>query len=97
MRVETERRTYESTALAVILANAQFFAGGWNVAPKATLVDGVLDIGGLLSRAEVLHADYNLVLFDFRNHGQSEEAVTTAGRSVIRPGIERSAMSCSTG
>jgi diacylglycerol kinase (ATP) len=42
--VTTERRTYESEALAVIFANAQFFAGGWNVAPKATLVDGVLDI-----------------------------------------------------
>ncbi len=42
--VTTERRTYESEALAVIMANAQFFAGGWNVAPKATLVDGVLDI-----------------------------------------------------
>jgi len=28
----------------VIMANAQFFAGGWNVAPRATLVDGVLDI-----------------------------------------------------
>ncbi|MFZ0014524.1 MAG: YegS/Rv2252/BmrU family lipid kinase [Acidimicrobiia bacterium] len=42
--VQTERRTYESEALAVILANAQFFAGGWNVAPKATLVDGVLDV-----------------------------------------------------
>lgn len=42
--VTTERRTIESEALAVILANGQFFAGGWNVAPKATLVDGVLDI-----------------------------------------------------
>lgn len=42
--VETERRTYESQALAVIMANGQFFAGGWNVAPKATLVDGVLDM-----------------------------------------------------
>lgn len=42
--VRTERRTYESEALAVIMANAQFFAGGWNVAPKATLVDGVLDM-----------------------------------------------------
>lgn len=42
--IETERRTYESRALAVIMANAQFFAGGWNVAPKATLVDGVLDM-----------------------------------------------------
>ena len=44
VRVTTERRTYESEALAVIMANAQFFAGGWNVAPKATLVDGVLDM-----------------------------------------------------
>jgi len=42
--VTTERRKYESEALVVIMANAQFFAGGWNVAPKATLVDGVLDI-----------------------------------------------------
>ena len=42
--IQTERRTYESEALAVIMANAQFFAGGWNVAPRATLVDGVLDI-----------------------------------------------------
>lgn len=42
--VETERRSYESDALAVIMANAQFFAGGWNIAPKATLIDGVLDI-----------------------------------------------------
>lgn len=44
VKVTTEKRTYESDALAVIIANAQFFAGGWNVAPKATLVDGVLDI-----------------------------------------------------
>ena len=40
----TERRTYQSEALAVIMANAQFFAGGWNVAPRATLMDGVLDL-----------------------------------------------------
>ena len=44
VRLETERRTIESPALAVILANAQFFAGGWNIAPKATLIDGVLDV-----------------------------------------------------
>jgi diacylglycerol kinase (ATP) len=42
--ISTERREFESEALAVILANAQFFAGGWNVAPRATLVDGLLDI-----------------------------------------------------
>ncbi len=44
VRVTTEKRTIESEALAVILANAQFFAGGWNVAPKATVVDGVIDV-----------------------------------------------------
>ena len=44
IRLTTEKRNYESEALAVILANAQFFAGGWNVAPRATLVDGVIDI-----------------------------------------------------
>jgi diacylglycerol kinase (ATP) len=40
----TEKRTIETEALAVIFANAQFFAGGWNVAPQATLIDGVLDV-----------------------------------------------------
>lgn len=44
VKITTEKRTYESEALAVIMANAQFFAGGWNVAPRATLTDGVLDI-----------------------------------------------------
>lgn len=44
VKVTTERRTYEAEALAVIVANAQFFAGGWNVAPRATLMDGVVDI-----------------------------------------------------
>jgi YegS/Rv2252/BmrU family lipid kinase len=44
VKITTERRAIETEALAVIMANAQFFAGGWNVAPKATLTDGVLDI-----------------------------------------------------
>jgi pimeloyl-ACP methyl ester carboxylesterase len=33
----------------------------------------------MLERAAVLHDDYNLVLFDFRNHGQSEPSDTTQG------------------
>lgn len=37
-------RGYRGRALAIILANGQFFAGGWNVAPKAMLVDGELDV-----------------------------------------------------
>jgi diacylglycerol kinase (ATP) len=42
--LKTEKRTVEGHALAVIIANAQFFAGGWNVAPRATLIDGVVDV-----------------------------------------------------
>lgn len=37
-------RGYEGPAIAVILANGQFFAGGWNVAPRANLTDGLLDV-----------------------------------------------------
>lgn len=44
VEIVTERRTHTGNALAVIVANAQFFAGGWNVAPRATLVDGVADL-----------------------------------------------------
>ena len=33
----------------------------------------------MLDRAEFLHDAYNLVLFDLRNHGQSERAATTQG------------------
>jgi diacylglycerol kinase (ATP) len=44
IEIETAARTLRSKALAVIMANGQFFAGGWNVAPKALLVDGELDV-----------------------------------------------------
>ena len=33
----------------------------------------------MLDRAAILHDAYNLVLFDLRNHGQSEDAPTTQG------------------
>jgi uncharacterized protein len=33
----------------------------------------------MLERASLLHEAYNLVLFDFRNHGQSERSDTTQG------------------
>ena len=36
-------RTHRQLALLFIAANAQFFGGGWNVAPRALLVDGELD------------------------------------------------------
>ncbi|HEX2369256.1 MAG TPA: diacylglycerol kinase family protein [Acidimicrobiia bacterium] len=44
VRVEAGRRSYEGPAAAVIFANGQFFAGGWNIAPKAMLVDGEVDV-----------------------------------------------------
>lgn len=44
IELTTGRRDYRGPALAVIMANAQFFAGGWNIAPKAMLVDGELDL-----------------------------------------------------
>lgn len=42
--VKTPTRSYEGPALAVVAANGQFFGGGLNIAPKASLRDGRLDI-----------------------------------------------------
>ncbi|CAN5733805.1 diacylglycerol kinase family lipid kinase [soil metagenome] len=44
VHLETDRRDHSGRALAVIVANAQYFAGGWNIAPKATMVDGLFDL-----------------------------------------------------
>jgi diacylglycerol kinase (ATP) len=44
VRIELPDRVHEGPALAVIFANGQFFAGGWNVAPRATVMDGRLDL-----------------------------------------------------
>lgn len=38
----------------------------------------------MLSWAEPLHAEYNLVLFDFRNHGQSSGDLSTLGVREVR-------------
>ena len=37
-------RVHEGKGLAAIFANGQFFAGGWNVAPRSSLNDGRLDL-----------------------------------------------------
>jgi diacylglycerol kinase (ATP) len=44
IELSTEGRSYAGPALAVIFANGQFFAGGWNVAPRANMIDGRLDV-----------------------------------------------------
>ncbi len=43
----------------------------------------------MLERASILHDAYNLLLFDFRNHGQSSDAPTTQG---VREASELRAM-----
>ncbi len=37
-------RSYQGPAVLVVMANAQYFGGGMNVAPRASLIDGRLDI-----------------------------------------------------
>lgn len=37
-------RRYEGLALAAIFANGQYFGGGLNIAPKAAVMDGILDM-----------------------------------------------------
>lgn len=44
VRVTAGQRVYEGEAIAVVMANGQFFGGGFHVAPRATVVDGVADV-----------------------------------------------------
>ncbi|MDP3984120.1 MAG: diacylglycerol kinase family protein [Acidimicrobiia bacterium] len=44
VEIDLGQRHHAGKAIAVIFANGQFFAGGWNVAPRATLMDGRLDL-----------------------------------------------------
>jgi YegS/Rv2252/BmrU family lipid kinase len=44
VRLTMGDRSWEGAALTVVLANGQFFGGGVNIAPRATLVDGQLDV-----------------------------------------------------
>lgn len=54
--------------------------GGDPTGPTVIVAHGWGDSkSGMLERAAVLHDGYNLVLFDFRNHGQSGRSPTTQG------------------
>ena len=44
IRLEADGRSFEGRALAVILANGQFFGAGYNIAPRASMADGLLDV-----------------------------------------------------
>lgn len=44
VRVTAGGRTYEGPAINVVAANGQYFGGGMNVAPNATVMDGKFDL-----------------------------------------------------
>jgi YegS/Rv2252/BmrU family lipid kinase len=44
IKLTTDRRNYEGPAMLVVFGNAQFFGGGWNIAPRATVTDGHFDM-----------------------------------------------------
>lgn len=44
VRLTAGRRTYEGPAINVVAANGQYFGGGMNVAPNATVMDGMFDL-----------------------------------------------------
>ncbi|NND13323.1 MAG: hypothetical protein HKO10_05110, partial [Acidimicrobiia bacterium] len=42
--VRAEEKVIETRALMVVVANGQFFGRGYNIAPKATVTDGLADV-----------------------------------------------------
>ncbi len=44
IQLEAGGRSYEGPAINVVVANGQYFGGGMNVAPRATVMDGRFDI-----------------------------------------------------
>lgn len=44
LRLRVDGRSLDDVGTMVVLANAQFFGGGMNVAPRASTVDGELDV-----------------------------------------------------
>ena len=43
-------RRFEGRSLAVVVANGQFFGGGFNIAPRASMVDQLLDVQVITAR-----------------------------------------------
>ncbi len=42
--VSVDHHRFEGPAINVVVANGQFFGGGMNIAPRASMVDGLLDV-----------------------------------------------------
>jgi len=44
IQVDVDRHSFAGEAINVVVANGQFFGGGMNIAPRATLTDGLFDV-----------------------------------------------------
>ncbi|MDA9681455.1 YegS/Rv2252/BmrU family lipid kinase [bacterium] len=44
MGLQTHNYEFNSNAFVISICNAQFFGGGWNISPKSSLQDGLLNI-----------------------------------------------------
>jgi diacylglycerol kinase (ATP) len=42
--LKTDRSEFSSNAFNICVCNGQFFGGGWNISPKSSLQDGILDV-----------------------------------------------------
>lgn len=48
--LEAGKRSFSGETLAIVFANGQFFGGGFNIAPRASMVDQLLDIQVITAR-----------------------------------------------
>lgn len=48
--LDAGRRSFKGRALTAVFANGQFFGGGFNIAPRASMVDQLLDIQVITAR-----------------------------------------------
>lgn len=42
--LKTDRSEFSSKSFNICVCNGQFFGGGWNISPKSSLQDGILDV-----------------------------------------------------
>ncbi|TMB58082.1 MAG: alpha/beta fold hydrolase [Chloroflexi bacterium] len=85
----TSCSTYGQTAGSELVTQDGAHLAGWYIpaagdigatGPTVVLAHAQdADKSDMLPYAEILHSDYNLVLFDFRNHGQSSATASTLG------------------
>ncbi len=42
--LDTDRYNFDSNAFNISICNGQYFGGGWNISPKSSLQDGLLNV-----------------------------------------------------